>query len=302
VISVEWRDDEAGSYSSMRWSLLVLFALTACGASGNRGISSQRTIFGAAVEGIERPHPDVLRLPIIAQIKGGPTLLTIRGNVSPREADRIARTARATYRDVNRRFVPQKRPTKRAVDICVFESNSEYRRFVRQMFEADAPFALGFYMSSHRIVAADVSVGLGNLRHEMVHPLIKDAFPDLPDWLNEGLASLYGSARYRRGRYNFRVNYRLNHLIHARARGTAPGFVDLALSDYDTVHGGRERAFYAVGRYLLLYLEQRRRLVPFFRDMTSAKPTTSHQLNVLRRHARESSFWRWTRRIHSRWW
>lgn len=285
----------------MRWSSLVLFALIACGSNGNRGVSSQRAVFGASVEGVERPHPEVLGLPIIARLRGGPTTLIIRGRVSPELASRIARTARATYRDVNRRFIPQtgRRRDLRAVDVCVFESNVGYRAFVLDMYGEAAPFAHGFYLSSHRMIALDVSVGLGNLRHEIVHPLIKDAYPEIPDWLNEGLASLYGGARYYNGRYHFRVNYRLRHLRRAMRRGTAPGFVDLALSDYDTVHGSRERAFYAAGRYLLLYLERRRRLVPFIREMAASPPTTSHQLNVLRRHARESSFWRWVRRLRS---
>lgn len=285
----------------MRWSLLVSFALIACGTGGNRGLSAQRAIFGASVDGVERPHREVLGLPIIARLKGGPTALVIRGRVSPELGARIARTARATYRDVNKRFIPQTgRNGERAVDVCVFETNREYRAFVRDMYGAEAPFAHGFYLSSHRMVAADLSAGFGNLRHEIVHPLIKDAFPDIPDWLNEAMASLYGGARYRGGRYQFRVGYRLAHLRLAMHLGTAPGFVDLALSDYNTVHGPRERAFYASGRYLLLYLERRGRLAAFLREMATAVPTTSHQLNVLRRHAREGSFWRWVRRLPRR--
>lgn len=286
----------------MRWSLLVLFALTACGASGNRGISSQHAVFGSSVAGVDQPHPLIVRLPIIARLKGGPTTLIIRGDLSPALADGVARTARATYRDVNERFIPRgAKSDGRAVDVCVFETNEDYRTFVRRMYEAEPPFAIGFYLSSHRMVAADASAGLGNLRHEMVHPLIKDAYPDIPDWLNEGFASLYGSANFRRGHYRFRASYRLRHLVRARWHGTAPGFVDLALSDYDTVHGPRERAFYAVGRYLLLYLERRGRLARFLGDMASGEPTTSHQLNVLRRHVREKSFWRWTRRLWDQW-
>lgn len=282
----------------MRWFLLVPFALIACGAGGNRGLSSQRAIFGASVEGIEQPHPEVLGLPILARLRGGSTTLIIRGRLSPELADRVARTARATYRDVNRRFVPTvKRSGRRAVDVCVFESNADYQRFVLDMYGERAPFAHGFYLSSHRMVAADVSVGLGNLRHEIVHPLIKDAYPDIPDWLNEGMASLYGGARYQRGKYRFGVDFRLRHLLRSMRRRTAPGFVDLALSDYDTVHGPRERAFYATGRYLLLYLDRSGRLVDFLGQMAASTPTTSHQLNVLRRHARERSFWRWVRRL-----
>lgn len=242
-----------------------------------------------------------MRLPIIARLKGGPTTLIVRGRLPARLADQVARTARATYRDVNRRFVPESPAARhRAVDVCVFDSNESYRAFVRRMYQADPPFAFGFYLSSHRMVAADVSAGLGNLRHELVHPLIKDAYPDIPDWLNEGMASLYGGARFRDGRYRFRVTFRLRHLMRARGRGTAPGFVDLALSDYHTVHGPRERAFYAVGRYLLLYLERRGRLRTFLRDMARGEPTTGHQLNVLRSHAREGSFWSWARRLYAR--
>lgn len=281
----------------MRWVLLVLFACGACGASGPRAFS-QRAVFASSTPGIAGPHPAVLQLPVITRLRGGPTDIVVRGEVSPAVARRIARTARATYLDVNERFLRGAgRVSDRPVDVCVFRTSRQYRRFVHEVFGRSAFFRMGFYMSSHRLVVADLSRGIGNLRHELVHPLLRDVYPDLPDWLNEGIASLYGTAHYRSGKYRFDVSFRLRHLRRALRRGTAPSLVELAVSSYDDVHGPRERAFYATSRYLLLYIYRRGQLESFFYQMVGGPRDAAHQLALLRRYLDQRTFLRWVGRL-----
>ena len=52
----------------------------------------------------------------------------------------------------------------------------------------------GFYLPDKRTAIANVDASIGNLRHELVHPLIGDDFPGMPMWMNEGMAALYGSS------------------------------------------------------------------------------------------------------------
>jgi hypothetical protein len=283
----------------MRWVSLVLFALSACGTSGGPRTFSQQTVLASSVPGIDVAKPAVRELPVIARIQGATTEIVLRGRVTRRRAREIAQTARATVSDVDRRFLAARRATgrERPVDVCVFERKRDYDRFVHAVFGRDAFFTMGFYLPSHRLVVADLSKGLGNLRHELVHPLLRDAFPDLPDWLNEGVASLYGTARLHRGRYRFGVSHRLRHLRGALRRGTAPGLVELAVSGYEDVHGPRERAYYAMARYLLLYLSVRGQLETFFRDMTTGSFAPEHQLAVLRRYLHPPTFQRWVSRL-----
>jgi hypothetical protein len=143
----------------------------------------------------------------------------------------------------------------------------------------------------------DISRGLGNLRHEMIHPLLKDWWPQVPAWLDEGVASLYGTARFKRGRYRFLVNYRLRHLRRAAARNQLPTLVGLARSTYDDVHGPHERAFYAVARYLLLRVYRRGDLTRFVRDMRAGIASAERQLSVLERYVDYERFLRWAKKL-----
>ena len=59
----------------------------------------------------------------------------------------------------------------------------------------------GVYLEfTHHATVRD-NASVGNLRHELVHPLLGDDYPAIPAWLNEGIASLYGSAK--RGKRGF---------------------------------------------------------------------------------------------------
>ena len=224
--------------------------------------------------------------------------MVLRGFARPSRRAAILRTAARTYADFNKRFSVNKRLTrKRPVDVCVFESSAAYRQAALAIFGRDPFFGVGFYMASHRLVLVDTSRGLGNLRHEMIHPLVKDWFPEVPAWLDEGLASLYGTAYYHRGRMTFLVNNRLRHLHRAQRVGSAPSFHDLAHSDYNDVHGPHERAYYAAGRYLLLYLERRRKLQQFIHMMRRADPEPTKQLAILQSFANQRAFIRWSRRL-----
>lgn len=285
----------------MRWFPATVFVLAVgCGAgAGVGGAPSQQAVFAASgVDDGGEQHPVVAAAPVLAVLRGGSTNITVRGTVSRAHARSIARTASRTYRDFNRRFrVPRRLARERPVDVVVFDNPADYRRTARAIFNQEPFFAVGFYMASHRLVLVDVSRGLGNLRHEMIHPLLKDWFPNVPAWLDEGIASLYGSATYRGRRYAFLVNYRLRHLRHALWRGTAPTINELARSTYEDVHGPEERAYYAMSRYLMMYLERRGMLSTFVRGLRDAKPTPALQRASLQRMVNYRAFLRWTRRL-----
>jgi hypothetical protein len=113
--------------------------------------------------------------------------------------------------------------------------------------------------------------GAGNLRHELVHPLLGDDFPTIPSWLNEGIGALYGtSVPGRAGRFRFLVNYRLRDLQAALRAGDLPGVDALVDSGEDQVYGERAMVYYALARYLLLYLDAQGRLDGFYRDVRAA--------------------------------
>lgn len=246
------------------------------------------------------PCSRVDALPVIARIqeKDG-TRFVLRGRLGKRRAARMTRLAQAVVRDVSRRFLQQRDRSKRApVDVCLFATTRAYRAFVRGVYGDDAEHSeLGFYSPSRRLVVANLARSAGNLRHELLHPLLGDDFEDLPAWLNEGFGSLYGSAARTRTGFRFLVNYRLRHLKAARRAGRLPGLDELAASTHEEVYGEDAGTYYALARYLLLYLERKGKLEEFVRVLRSKPMTTAWQRNVLHRFVDQQAFLAWTGKL-----
>src|SRR4051812_25045247 len=75
--------------------------------------------------------------------------------------------------------------------ILLFERPEPYKRLAKKWFgDVDVPH-YGFFRRADRVMLMNVGTGTGTLVHEMVHALMAPDFPDVPDWFNEGLASLY---------------------------------------------------------------------------------------------------------------
>ena len=230
-------------------------------------------------------HPTVQSLPEIARLQPpGDTVLILRGQLPRRLALRAERLARAVQTDVRRRFLSDRdKSALPPVDVCLFAGTAAYRRFVREVFGERYEFSdLGFYVPARRLVVANLGRSMGNLRHEMVHALIEDDFPDIPAWLDEGMGSLYGSARRAKRGFRFLVNYRLRHLRAARAAGALPDFPTLAASTRREVYGGRAPVYYALARHLLLYLESRGELEHFFAAMRAHRDPDGHLATIER--------------------
>ncbi len=239
-------------------------------------------------------------LPIVARLESGPTTVVVRGKLSRAAARKARDLAAAVYADVNARFVQGEGPVSAPVSLCLFETAEAYERFVLQVFGPEPHSALGFYSPAERLVVANLGHSYGNLRHELVHPLLDDDFPRIPAWLNEGLAALYGTARLERGRFQFLVNYRVRDLRAALSDGTLPTLAALAHSTRAELYGDRAMTWYAMGRYVLLYMAQRGDLESFVREVHIADPTPAHQLAVLSRYVSDAAFIAWAERLPAR--
>jgi len=242
----------------------------------------------------------IAALPEIAQIaEPGATAIVVRGALTKRRARRMTALALAVQRDVLRRFGTGKDTSGLPpVRLCLFESSESYQGFVKQEFGEDGNHSeLGFYSPYRRIAVANLGRSVGNLRHELAHAVIGDDWPEIPDWINEGIGALYGTARRNNNGFRFLVNYRLRHLRAARKAGILPDLAALAASGRAEVYGDRSSAYYAAARYLLLYLDRRGELEAFIRDLRSEPPTAEHQLEVLERHVEYERFLKWTEKL-----
>jgi hypothetical protein len=112
--------------------------------------------------------------------------------------------------------------------------------------------------------------------------------------MNEGLGSLYGTARWTNGRFEFLVNYRLRDLHAALKANRLPTLAQLAKTTYDDVHGRDAGMYYAYGRYLLLYLERKGTLSAFYADM---RATPADQAKLLAKYVDEPAFRAWAKAL-----
>lgn len=236
-----------------------------------------------------------MALPLITEFGDATgTRVQLRGHLTPRRARGVVRVARATYRDVVRRFGAARPPVpEEPVQVCLFATAREYSAFVRLAYGSEDHSPLGFYVPAHRVVVANLSRGNGNLRHELAHSVLGDGFPRIPGWLNEGIGSLYGSARIDGTRMHFLVNYRLRSVHAALRDGTLPTLEELASADRGDVYGPRASTFYGMARYLLLYLDRRGQLTAFYQAIESAE----HDAPVLEEFVDYDRFRRWVSRL-----
>ena len=237
-------------------------------------------------------------LPILGEIGDGPTRVIVRGNLDARTARRVLTEARGVYRDVNRRFVaPAPAAPRSDVTLCVLASEAAYQRFIVGVFGPGDHSTHGFYRADHRLAVANLARGIGNVRHELVHPLLGDDFPGIPSWLNEGIAALYGSSTVSRRQVRFLINYRLRDLHAAIASGTLPSIAELAGSDADETYGPGKMTHYAMARYLLLYLERAGQLETTYRDLRSAAGDVDRRRRVVTGRVDEDGFVAWARTL-----
>lgn len=245
-------------------------------------------------------HPRVEKEPVLARIEEeGQTCIILRGTIGKKRARRMERLARAVQRDVSRRFLTDKdKSGLPPVDLCLFASTRSYRAFVEDVFgEGYESSDWGFYVPRRRLVVANIGASRGNLRHELIHALLDDDFPDIPAWLNEGLGSLYGSAVRTKKGFKFLVNYRLRHLRQALKAGLLPDLDELANSTRQDVYGLNSLAYYALSRYVLLYLDHQGKLEEFVKKLRQGPLTPGRQLKLLEEYVDYDAFIKWTRQL-----
>jgi hypothetical protein len=283
----------------MRIVVFVLLVVSACAQATPLPVAAHPTLSSVALDRAT-PKADVsaavLQLPVIGQLDG-PTPVVLRGHVSRGHTAALLGEARGVYADVSRRFLGSSNHLSRTVHVCIFEEDPAYRAFVREVFGEGHYSSLGFYRADARVAVVNLSRGIGNLRHELVHPLLADDFPGIPAWLNEGVGALYGTAYVESDRVTFLLNYRLRDLQNAIQQGTLPDFTGMTNSTGVEVRGEHAAIYYAMARYLLLYLERRGRLDAFYRDARDGEHDSAAMLRLLREAASYNAFVAWARKL-----
>jgi hypothetical protein len=187
----------------------------------------------------------------------------------------VGKTALTAY--FNGRF--SRRPDK-AVVVLLFDGAPPYDAYCVARWGAPCSTPFGFYQNVERMVVMNVAPGIGTLTHELVHPIIESDFPGAPDWINEGIASLYEAFNFPRpGEIRGNKNFRLPGLRRAlgvkagQPRPSLPSLFAMSNTDF---RGDDESLNYATARYFCQWMESRSRLWSFYhawRDDFARDPT-----------------------------
>lgn len=148
------------------------------------------------------------------------------------------------------------------VDVWLFADTASYRHGVRTWL-ADWPRTLnGFYSPKHHAVVVNLASGEATLRHELVHPYLSTSFPELPAWVDEGVASLFEQPAPEGGKLP-----RLQKLLLARR---LPSVAALTAGTDRDFYADPRRMSYAQARYVMQFLRSRGLLQSFLSRLKSA--------------------------------
>ncbi|MBN1342178.1 MAG: hypothetical protein JXQ73_05840 [Phycisphaerae bacterium] len=196
----------------------------------------------------------------------------------------------------------------RPITVLLFSSEHAYRDHAKRAYGDDRVSYYGYYKPECHTMLLNISTGSGTLIHELTHALIEYDFPNVPDWFNEGLASLHEQCdpvAWQRGELIGCENWRLPALQKAVETGRfLPLRKLLTTTDF---RGDRETLNYAQARYFCMYLQEQGVLTAFyerFRDGYKDDPTgLSYAEEVLGRRrieVVEREFLAWVRRLRYR--
>ena len=169
--------------------------------------------------------------------------------------------------------------------ILLFESAGPYQRLAKKWFDDDEVPHFGFFRRKQNVMLMNVGTGTGTLVHELVHALIAPDFSRVPDWFNEGLASLYEQCSIGRDYKTItgHENWRLPALKQAIRKDELRPLRELIGDEkfYDPQQVGMN---YAQARYLLMYLQEKGLLTAYyasFRAGAKRDPTGLKTLEAL---------------------
>jgi hypothetical protein len=187
----------------------------------------------------------------------------------------VTRRSLAAY--FNGRF--GRRP-ERAISVYLFPEERSYSKYCTKRWREACSSPYGFYLHAERRIVMNVGLGVGTLTHELVHPLVESDFPRAPDWINEGIASLFEQFYLPRpGEIRGGKNWRHPRLIRGlrskteRAHASLPAL--FAMSN-EVFRGELEDLNYATARYFAQWLDSKDQLWPFYqrwRDNHATDPT-----------------------------
>ena len=207
----------------------------------------------------------------------------LSGNLSQQELDFSFReTILPTVRALQRQYFHT--PITRPITIILCSSDAVFRQCNLSLDQNERNEYSGIYSRRDRRLIVNISTGDGTLAHELTHALAHADFPKLPEWLDEGLASLFEECEFSLdgSRLIGLENWRVQAARDAIQRGELRLIQDVASTRFAT----RDRANvdYAYARSFCLYLQERGLIEEYYRlyhDNATSDPTGLRTLCLL---------------------
>lgn len=161
----------------------------------------------------------------------------------------------------------------RPVTVLLFRDEKSYNHYAQELYGEAGISVFGYYKPSQRVLVMNIATGGGTLVHELTHALMDFDFPGVPDWFNEGLASLHEQCRIRDdesgidGLENWRLPILQQAIQQNRLRSLQSLIAD---DDFRSDNIGLN---YAYARYFCLYLQREGKLEEFFRRFRADRHT-----------------------------
>ncbi|HXT57012.1 MAG TPA: hypothetical protein VN699_00185 [Pirellulales bacterium] len=148
------------------------------------------------------------------------------------------------------------KPPDRPITVLLFSGEESYNHYAKTLFGDEQISVYGYYKPNLRTLVMNIGTGGGTLVHELTHALIDFDFPDVPDWFNEGLASLHEQCSIRRDQSGIDglENWRLRGLQDAIRNGRLRSLETLIHDDH--FRGAEVGLNYAQARYFCLYMQR----------------------------------------------
>eukprot|EP00913_Durusdinium_trenchii_P023433 g22011.t1 len=115
--------------------------------------------------------------------------------------------------------------------LLIFSNDKSFREHALRFDGADRGCYSGYYQRRSRRILLNIASGEGTLAHELTHALAHFDFPEIPEWFDEGLASLHEECAFSEDglRLNGLKNWRRNILL-AEIRAGRLGSIEQLMS------------------------------------------------------------------------
>jgi hypothetical protein len=157
-------------------------------------------------------------------------------------------------------------PPNQPITVLLFSGEESYNRYAKQLYGDENVSVYGYYKPERRTLVMNIGTGGGTLVHELAHALMAFDFPAVPDWFNEGLASLYEQCNFgeKNGKRTITglVNWRLPKLQEAIRAEKLRSLESLITSN--DFRGRNVGLNYAQARYFCMYLQEQGLLIKYY--------------------------------------